>query len=87
MTAIADMGGDDSTIAKMDEYAAFGVRFYWILDPSLQSLEVFELVDTRYARAARGIGGRMESVPGCPGLMFDLDDLWAELSRLGPPEE
>lgn len=74
-------------IEKMDEYAAFGVRFYWILDPSLQSLEVFELVDTRYARAARGISGRMEPVPGCTGLTIDLDDLWAELSRLGPPEE
>ena len=37
-------------IEKMDEYAAFGVRFYWIVDPALQSLEVFELTGDRYAR-------------------------------------
>jgi len=29
----------------------------------------------------------MEQVPGCLGLGIDLDELWAELSRLGPPEE
>jgi len=74
-------------IEKMDEYAAFGVRFYWILDPGLQSLEIFELVDGRYARAARATEGRMESVPGCVGLAVNLDELWNDLSRLGPPEE
>ncbi|MGZ8710779.1 MAG: Uma2 family endonuclease [Thermoanaerobaculia bacterium] len=74
-------------IEKMDEYAAFGVTFYWILDPNLQSLEVFELTGGRYARATRATEGRMEMVPGCPGLVIDLDELWAELSRLGPAEE
>jgi Uma2 family endonuclease len=70
-------------IEKMDEYAAFGVRYYWILDPSLQSLEVFELLGARYARAARATEGRMDQVPGCHELVIDLDDLWEELSRLG----
>ena len=74
-------------IEKMDEYAEFGVRFYWILDPGLQSLEIFELVDGRYARTARATEGRMESVPGCAGLTIDLDELWSDLSRLGPSEE
>ncbi|HUP60082.1 MAG TPA: Uma2 family endonuclease [Thermoanaerobaculia bacterium] len=74
-------------IEKMDEYAAFGVRFYWILDPSLQSLEVFELLGERYARAARATEGRMDPVPGCRDLVIELDDLWAELSRLGPSDE
>ena len=32
-------------IEKMDEYAAFGVSWYWIIDPSLQSLEIFELIE------------------------------------------
>jgi Uma2 family endonuclease len=72
-------------IEKMDEYAAFGVRFYWILDPGLQSLEIFELTGGRYAREARATEGRLESVPGCAGLTIDLDDLWNDLSRLGPP--
>jgi Uma2 family endonuclease len=74
-------------IEKMDEYAAFGIRFYWILDPRLQSLEIFELTDGRYARAALATEGRMESVPGCTGLVIDLDDLWGEIARLGPPAE
>ena len=74
-------------IEKMDEYAAFGVRYYWILDPSLQSLEVFELLGGRYARAARGTEGRMDPVPGCRELVIDLDDLWELLSRLGSPNE
>jgi len=73
-------------IEKMDEYAAFGVRFYWIADPSLQSLEIFELTEGRYARAARATEGRMDAVPGCPSLALDLDDLWSEISRLGPEE-
>jgi len=72
-------------IEKMDEYASFGVSYYWILDPSLQSLEIFELTDGRYARAARATEGRLESVPGCPGLQLDLDDLWSEISRLITP--
>jgi Uma2 family endonuclease len=74
-------------IEKMDEYAAFGVRFYWILDPGLQSLEIFELTGGRYARAAGATEGRLESVPGCEGLSIDLDELWNDLSRLGPAEE
>jgi Uma2 family endonuclease len=62
-------------IEKMDEYAGFGVTFYWILDPNLQSLEVFELSGGRYARAARATEGRKEQVPGCLGLGIDQDEL------------
>ena len=69
-------------IEKMDEYASFGVSYYWIVDPGLQSLEIFELTGGRYARAARATEGRLESGPGCPGLHLDLDDIWSEISRL-----
>jgi Uma2 family endonuclease len=71
-------------IEKMDEYAAFGVRFYWILDPMLQSLEVFELAEGRYARAARATEGVMQDVPGCEGLSIDLEALWSEIAELAP---
>ena len=30
-------------IEKPDDYAAFGVRQYWVVDPELRSLEVWEL--------------------------------------------
>lgn len=74
-------------IEKMDEYAAFGIRFYWILDPLLRSLEIFELTDGRYARAARATEGTMREVPGCEGLTIDLDALWAKISKLGPEHD
>jgi Uma2 family endonuclease len=68
---------------KMVEYAGFGVRFYWIVDPDVRMLEVFELgADGRYARALGAAAGAGSEVPGCEALTLDLDDLWAEVDRL-----
>ena len=70
-------------IDKPDEYAAFGVRFYWLVDPELRSFEVWELgADGRYARARSATSGMVTEVPGCEGLVVDLDALWAEVDRL-----
>jgi len=77
--------GRRDRIEKMAEYAAFGIRFYWILDPSFQSLEIFELIAGRYSRVAYATEGTMTTVPGCDGLSIDLDALWNKLSRLAPP--
>lgn len=72
-------------IEKMREYAAFGVRFYWIVDPALRSFEIFELLDDgRYAQAVGALEGVVERVPGCEGLTIDLDALWGEIDRLEP---
>ena len=39
-------------IEKPDDYAAFGVRYYWLIDPEERSLEILALgPDGRYARA------------------------------------
>ena len=75
--------GRRDRVEKLDEYAAFGIRFYWILDPELRSLEIFELgSDGRYARARGATSGRVEDVPGFEELDLDLDALWAEIDRL-----
>jgi Uma2 family endonuclease len=74
-------------IAKLADYAAFGVRFYWLLDPAARTLEILELgVDRRYAQRLHVTGGRISQVPGCVGLTLDLDELWREIDELGPEE-
>jgi Uma2 family endonuclease len=74
-------------IEKADEYAAFGVRWYWLVDPQARSIEIWELDSTgRYARAIGASEGRLDSLPACPELVIDLDALWAEIDRLGPEE-
>jgi Uma2 family endonuclease len=73
-------------IEKPDDYARFGVHWYWILDPVARTLEIFELgADGRYVRALGADAGRIDEVPGCAGLALDLDALWAEIERLEAP--
>jgi Uma2 family endonuclease len=70
-------------VEKMSEYAAFGARWYWIVDPSLGSFEIFELdAERRYVKVVGVTTGKIEPVPGCPGLAIDVDRLWAKLARL-----
>jgi len=72
-------------VDKMTEYAAAGVRFYWLVDPGLGSLEIFELgPSATYTRVLAITEGAVTEVPGCQGLDLDVDALWAELERLGP---
>lgn len=70
-------------VEKTNEYAAFGVRFYWITDPTIRSFEIFELrADGRYVKALSAAEGMIAGVPGCEGLVIDLDALWTDVSRL-----
>lgn len=69
-------------IEKMREYAAFGVKYYWIVMPEFSSLEIFELgADRRYVVAAAQYEGKVD-VPGCDGLILDLDAMWSEVEQL-----
>jgi Uma2 family endonuclease len=70
-------------IAKVADYATFGVRWYWLVDPGLRSFEVLELGrDGRYAHAAAATEERLEQVPGCDELAIDVPALWEEIDRL-----
>jgi Uma2 family endonuclease len=69
---------------KVIDYAAFGVRWYWLIDLSGRSLEVLELgIDRRYILALAESEGSI-TIPGCLDFTLDLDALWDELDRLGP---
>jgi len=68
-------------IEKAREYARFGVRWYWLVDPAARTLEIFELGPAgRYVQAKAASTGKL-GVPGCRGLKLDLDALWRYAHR------
>jgi Uma2 family endonuclease len=70
-------------LEKHREYAAFGVRWYWIIDPAIRTFEVFELgSDGRYAQALGASEGTLTTIPGCEGLHLNLDATWSEADAL-----
>jgi Uma2 family endonuclease len=73
-------------VDKVDDYAAFGVRYYWLVDPSIRTIEILELgADGRYVRALAATSGSVD-VPGCDDLVLSVDQLWSEVDRLAPEE-
>jgi Uma2 family endonuclease len=73
-------------VEKKQEYAVFGVSYYWLLDPQARTLEILELgPDGRFSVALSATEG-LHAVPGCAGLDLDLGALWANIDAL-PLEE
>ncbi len=75
--------GQRDRVDKVKDYAAFDVRYYWIVDPQLRSLEILELgPHGRYNRVLEASTGVLDRIPGCDGLTLDLDGLWSEVDRV-----
>ena len=69
-------------VEKFREYARFGVKCSWIVDPEAKTIEGYDLMaDGRYARTLSATDGKV-TVPGLDGLELDLDALWAETDKL-----
>jgi Uma2 family endonuclease len=75
--------GRRDRVEKTADYAAFGVAWYWLLDPQLRSLEILQLdPQGRYVHVLGASTGTLEQIPGCEGLTLDLDALWAAIDSL-----
>ncbi len=71
-------------VVKSADYAAFGVKQYWLVDPKLRTFEIWELDSKRrYVRLAAATSGKIHRLRSLAGLVIDVDALWAECERLG----
>ncbi len=74
-------------VDKLAEYAAFGVRAYWLIDPQTRIVELLELgTDGRYAIARTASSGTVD-VEGLPSFALSIDELWAEVDRLAQDDD
>lgn len=73
-------------VQKLREYAAFGVRWYWLVDPAARTIEILRLGDDGcYVHAADATEGSIE-VPGLDGAVLDLDAFWRRVDDALEPE-
>jgi Uma2 family endonuclease len=55
---------------KKEMYEKYGVREYWIVDPSDQSIEIFVLEQSRYATAQKFVNDDIVDSTILPGIAF-----------------
>jgi Uma2 family endonuclease len=61
---------------KFEQYRAAGVRYYWIVDPQLQTIDAWELVDGQYVHIGRAQGTATIKLQPFPDLEIPLAQLW-----------
>jgi Uma2 family endonuclease len=76
-------------VEKLRDYAAFGVHWYWLINPTRRALEIIELRSDHEHLLVLAASKGSVTIHGCVDFTFDLDALWVELARLGPaaPDE
>lgn len=72
---------------KFRDYAAHGVREYWLVDPTAEFVEQYENVDARFSLLLKAGNGQIKSatlagfeIPVC--AIFDSDENFSTLARL-----
>lgn len=63
-------------VAKLNAYAKYGVRRYWVVDPAARTLEAFELGEGGYCLAAAVGGDDVFRSSVFPALVVPLSELW-----------
>jgi len=61
---------------KFKQYAASGVKYYWIIDPIIRAAEAYKLVGKTYRLAGKGSGTDVVCFPPFPKLEIPLAQLW-----------
>jgi len=75
-------------VEKRVEYARFGIRWYWLVDPALGTFEILALdADGLYKVVTTATKGRIDKVPGCKGLRIDASSLRAPMRAPHEPYE
>ncbi len=68
-------------VDKLGDYAGAGIKYYWIVDPQVRTVEVLELDEHSHYRVAMAHSRGRRRVPGCPGLVVNLDAMWDEVDE------
>jgi Uma2 family endonuclease len=69
-------------VDKVADYSFARAKYYWMVDPQIRTLEILELgAKGRYTQARVATDGKVRRIPGCPGLVLDLDELWKEIDE------
>jgi Uma2 family endonuclease len=61
---------------KFKQYAKAGVKYYWIVDPKLRTLEGYKLVGGKYRSSGNGRNSDVLSLPPFADLEIPLKELW-----------